>query len=258
MTREGLTAFIFARGGSKGIKDKNIRTVAGQPLIAHSIACALASRSVARVMVSTDSEGIADVARAHGADVILRPAQLAADDSPELLAWKHAVAESGVFGDGGQDLFLSLPATSPLRSPADVDASVAKFRAGGCDILFGITPSRRSPYLNMVTIGSDGLIRVVIDGSSAYRRQDVPDVYDITTSVYVSTPAYVLACQGRLSDGKVGHIIIPPQRSLDIDDPFDLHLAGLLLKHPFSAGADGAFRADADGANPADGVGGQA
>jgi CMP-N-acetylneuraminic acid synthetase len=241
MTREGLTAFIFARGGSKGIRDKNIRSVAGKPLIAHSIACALASRTVSRVMVSTDSRDIATAARAHGAEVLERPAPLASDDSPELLAWKHAVTESGVFGAGGQDVFLSLPATSPLRSPADVDGAVGKFRAGGCDILFGITPSKRSPYLNMVAIGADGLIRVVIEGSSAYRRQDVPDVYDITTSVYVSTPDYVLACQGRLSDGKVGHVIIPPERSLDIDEPFDLHLAGLLLKHPFREAGQGAL-----------------
>jgi CMP-N-acetylneuraminic acid synthetase len=240
MTRKGLTVFIFARGGSKGIKDKNIRPVAGKPLIAHSIACALACRSVARVLVSTDSEAIAAAARAHGADVLMRPAHLASDDSPELLSWKHAVAASGAFGADGQDLFVSLPATSPLRSPADVDGAVEKFRAGGCDILFGITPSRRSPYLNMVTVGADGLIRVVIDGSSSYRRQDVPDVYDITTCVYVTTPAYVTACQGRLIDGRVGHVVIPPERSLDIDDPFDLHLAELLLEHPFRDGSGGA------------------
>jgi N-acylneuraminate cytidylyltransferase len=239
MTKTGLTAFIFARGGSKGIKDKNIRMVAGKPLIAHSIASALASRSISRVMVSTDGEAIAEASRAYGADVLMRPAALASDDSPELLSWKHAVDASGAFGPDGQDLFVSLPATSPLRSPEDVDGAVAKFRAGGCEVLFGISPSRRSPYLNMVTIGDDGLIRVVLDDARSYRRQDVPDVYDITTCVYVTTPGFVRDCRGRLMDGRVGYVVIPPERSLDIDDPFDLHLAELLLTRPFRAGGEG-------------------
>lgn len=233
-----LAAFIFARGGSKGIKDKNIREVAGKPLIAHSIACALATRSVGRVVVSTDSPAIAAAARAHGAEVLDRPEELASDKSPELLSWKHAIqSRPDLFGSGGQPLFISLPATSPLRAPADVDAAVERFRQGGCDILFGITPSRRNPYLNMVTVGKDGLIRIAIEGSSAIRRQDVPDVFDITTCVYVADPAYVLGCQGRLIDGRVGYVEIPAERSLDIDDPFDLHLAELLLTRPFRAGA---------------------
>ena len=91
----------------------------------------------------------------------------------------------------------------------------------------------------MVTIGDDGLIRVVLDDARSYRRQDVPDVYDITTCVYVTTPGFVRDCRGRLMDGRVGYVVIPPERSLDIDDPFDLHLAELLLTRPFRAGGEG-------------------
>lgn len=227
-----MTAFIFARGGSKGIKDKNIRKVGGKPLIAHSIGCALASKYVSRIIVSTDSEAIAEVARAYGADVLMRPAHLAADDSPEILAWRHAIEESGIYGESPQELFLSLPATSPLRSKEDIDAAIERFMKKDCDIVFGISPSRRNPYLNMATVDKDGLIHVAISGSNAVRRQDVPDVFDITTCVYATSPNYVRTCK-RLIEGRVGYIEIPVERSLDIDDEIDLYLANLMMTYPF-------------------------
>ncbi|MBI1861052.1 MAG: hypothetical protein HYR96_09070, partial [Deltaproteobacteria bacterium] len=90
-----LCALIFARGGSKGVKNKNIRSVNGKPLIAHSIACALGSRWVGRVIVSTDSAEIGAVARQSGAEVLERPKELASDAVPELLAWRHAIETLG-------------------------------------------------------------------------------------------------------------------------------------------------------------------
>jgi len=233
MEPKSITAFIFARGGSKGVKNKNIRVVGGKPLIAHSIACALASHHIGEVIVSTDSAEIGTVARQFGAQVLHRPAHLAADDTPELLAWRHALdACPEIFVQAGQQVFVSLPATSPLRAPADVDAALARFARGGCDIVFGISPSRRNPYLNMVTVGSDGLVRIAMEGSRAVRRQDVPDMYDVTTCIYVSSPEYLRTC-GRLVDGRVGYVEIPVERSIDIDEDFDLHLADLLLSNPY-------------------------
>ena len=234
MSDKTQTAFIFARGGSKGVTDKNIRPVAGKPLIAHSILCALQSRYVGRVIVSTDSGAIAAVAREYGAEVLARPKELAEDTSPELLAWRHAVASNAALFAGKNALFISLPATSPLRAPQDVDAAVERYRQGGCDIVFGIAPSHRSPYLNMVSVDEKGLIGLVIPGSKAVRRQDVPPVYDITTCVYVSGAGYVETCAS-LMQGRVGYVEIPPQRALDIDDEYDLYLADLMLAHPFGA-----------------------
>jgi len=224
-------AFIFARGGSKGVKDKNIRPVAGKPLLAYSIESALSSECIASVVVSTDSERIAAVATRYGAEVLTRPADLAADRSPELLAWKHAIA-SYRERLSATSTFISLPATSPLRATADIDAAIAKFQQGGCDILFGITAAHRNPYLNMVRIGADGLLEVVNSGSQAVRRQDVPEVYDVTTCVYVGDVGYINACE-KLMQGRVGYIEIPTERSLDIDTEFDLYLADLILGQPF-------------------------
>lgn len=227
------TAFIFARGGSKGVKDKNIRVVGGKPLIAHSIASALASQAIGRVVVSTNDARIAEAARSYGAQVLDRPDDLAGDTTPELLAWRHAIDRHEDLFNGPQaQPFISLPATSPLRSHEDVDAAVARFREQSCDILFGVTPAHRNPWLNMVRVGEDGFLQVVMPGSSAVRRQDVPPVYDVTTCVYVGDAGYLRRCE-RLMQGRVGYVIIPPERSLDVDTHFDLHLADLMLTHPF-------------------------
>ena len=225
-------AFIFARGGSKGVKDKNIRPVAGKPLISHSIECALSSNYISAVVVSTDSEKIAAVATNAGAQVLLRPAYLAGDKTPELLAWKHAI-ECHVELLNNRSLFISLPATSPLRVAEDIDAAIEKFQQSPCDILFGITRSHRNPYLNMVSITPEGLLEIVNSGSNAVRRQDVPEVYDVTTAVYVGDVEYIMSCE-KLMQGRVGYVEIPVERSLDIDTEYDLYLADLILKNPIN------------------------
>lgn len=232
MTSNNYIAFIFARGGSKGVKDKNIRTVAGKPLIAHSIEAALASPFIDAVVVSTDSEKIADVARLHGAEVLPRPTRLAGDATPELLAWKHAI-ESQRDRLAAHSTFISLPATSPLRTTADIEAAIEKFQQGQCDILFGIAEAHRNPYLNMVKVNDENLLEIVNSGSDAVRRQDVPDIYDVTTCVYIGNIDYILSTD-KLMQGRVGYVQIPVERALDIDTEFDLYLADLIMSHPFT------------------------
>ena len=236
MDTKAYVAFIFARGGSKGVKDKNIRPVAGKPLIAHAISGALASSFIESVIVSTDSDRIADIANQYGAEVLMRPAELAADATPELLAWKHAIeSRRDRLQDSGT--FVSLPVTSPLRAPRDIDAAIEKFKRQQCDILFGITESHRNPFLNMVTINDDDLLEIVNAGSNAVRRQDVADVYDVTTCVYIADPDYILSCES-LMQGRVGYVMIPAERALDIDSEFDLYLADLMLENPFKPGPE--------------------
>jgi CMP-N-acetylneuraminic acid synthetase len=232
------TAFIFARGGSKGVKNKNIFPVAGKPLIAHSIASAVASSTVGRVIVSTDDAQIAAAARAYGAQVLERPVELAGDTTPEIMAWRHAIDSfQELFTGPEAQPFISLPATSPLRAPQDVDAAMARFRSHACDVLFGISPAHRNPYLNMVTINEHDLINIAIPGSSAIRRQDVLQMYDVTTCVYVGDASYIQSCT-RLMEGRVGYVVIPPERALDIDTYYDLHLAELMLTHPYKPSAE--------------------
>lgn len=223
------SAFIFARGGSKGVINKNIRIVAGKPLIIHTIESALASRYIKRIIVSTDSEKIAKISSDFGAEILMRPAEISGDNSPEILAWKHAINN---YSESLNGIFISLPATSPLRAIEDIDKGIDKFNKTDCDILFGVTPSHRSPYLNMAKINKSDLLEIIIPNSTATRRQDVPQVYDITTCIYVSNVKYIKHC-ANLMDGRVSYTCIPVERSIDIDTEFDLHLAELMLENPY-------------------------
>ena len=233
----GLTGFIFARGGSKGVPRKNLRMVGGKPLIAWAIDCALSSRHIDRVVVSTDDAEIAETSRACGAETpFSRPAELASDNVSELLAWRHAIETMRAMDDGvALDPFVSVPAVAPLRAPQDVDASIEEFlrlRAAGAspDLVLSVTPAHRSPYFNMVVEGPDGWVRLAARGEddAPVRRQDAPQMFDIATCVYTADPEFILRTNALL-DGRVGRVVVPQERALDIDTEFDLEVANLLL-----------------------------
>lgn len=222
-----VCAFIFARGGSKGLPGKNIRELGGLPLMAHSIRTAQQVARVDKIYVSTEDEAIARVAREFGAEVIDRPAELATDTAPEWLAWRHAIdtvfARAGAF-----DIFLSLPATSPLRSVDDVNACLDALN-DSTDVVVTVTPAARSPYFNMVTRTQEGQTNLVIGGHGAARRQDAPAVYDLTTVAYVTRPEFVRT-HDRLFDGRVGSVVVPKIRAVDIDDIHDFQFAEVLIR----------------------------
>ncbi|QYJ95151.1 cytidylyltransferase domain-containing protein [Shewanella spartinae] len=221
-------AFIFARGGSKGLPRKNVKLLAGKPLLLYSIDTALATPSIEHVFVSTDDTEIADVARASGAIVIERPAELASDTSPEWLSWRHAIEWVQVHY-GEFDGFISLPATSPLRSIDDVEGAINKLFTTEADICISVTPASRSPFFNMVKQIETGMVELVDkpQGEVA-RRQDAPPVFDITTVVYATTPYFVLNHYGIFS-GKVTSIEVPKERAVDIDDIYDFKLAEAII-----------------------------
>ena len=221
-------AFIFARGGSKGLPGKNIRPLAGKPLLQYSIDTALTSPSISQVFVSTDDPLIANVATSAGAIVIERPAELATDSSPEWLSWRHAI-EWAIAHYGPFDGFVSLPATSPLRSVLDVEAAIAKRHELDADICISVTLANRSPYFNMVRETVDGFVELVNKPTGeVVRRQDAPQVFDITTVVYATTPKFVLEHYGLFS-GKVTSIEVPKERAVDIDDIYDFKLAEAIV-----------------------------
>lgn len=220
-----LFAFVFARGGSKGVPRKNVRKLGGVPLIAHSIRVAREIPAVGGVFVSTDCDEIAQIAREHGAEVIVRPPELASDTASEWAAWRHAVtfleAQGRTF-----DLFLSLPATSPLRSRQDVDACLNMMDAQ-TDIVITVTPAARSPYFNMIQRTDDGYSEIVLPGTGVSRRQDAPQVFDMTTVAYLTRPDFIKTRQG-VFDGAVRSVVVPKHRAVDIDDEIDFQLAELL------------------------------
>ncbi len=229
-----IVAFVFARGGSKGLPRKNLLPLAGKPLIVHSIDTARALPRVAKVVVSTDDTEIADVARSAGAEVpFLRSPELASDTASEWLAWQHAIRALRAAGET-IDVFLSLPPTSPLRIPADVNCCLDALLSTSADVVITVREAERNPYFNMVRRDADGSVHLAIEGVF-HRRQDAPELYDVTTVAYAARADFILNA-GHLFDGKVRAVRIPRERALDIDTGLDMLVGEALAGKVASAG----------------------
>jgi len=223
-------ALICARGGSKGLPGKNIRPLAGKPLIAWAIQQALAVKRIRRVIVSTDSEDIAQVARAAGAEVpFLRPGELAQDNSPEWLVWRHALEYLKANEGNYPGALVVVPATAPLRAVEDLENCLDEYEKGGADMIITVTDAHRSPYFNMIKVQPEGYASLVIPpDSTVTRRQDAPMVYDMTTVGYVARPDFVMTRNG-IFEGKIRHVRVPAERALDIDTHLDFRIAECLM-----------------------------
>jgi N-acylneuraminate cytidylyltransferase len=224
-------ACIFARSGSKGMVNKNIQQFSGKPLISWTIELALKVKRINEVFVSTDSEEIAEIARIAGATIpFIRPSELATDTSPEWHSWQHFIKFLADKDGRLPEAFLSLPATSPLRSTIDVENCLNEFKKGRADFVVGITPSERNPYFNMVKKGEDNQVNLVIQQGEKYsRRQDTPEIFDLTTVCYVGKPSIILT-KNSIFEGKVAGVEIPRERAIDIDTELDFQIAEFLFK----------------------------
>ena len=226
-----VVAIIFARGGSKGLPGKNIRPLFGKPLIAWSIEHALSVKCIARVLVSTDSDEIAAVALQNGAEVpFMRPAGLAGDNSPEWLAWRHALNYLRETTGELPDVMVSVPTTSPLRFPQDIENCLDEYDKGDADIVITVTNAHRSPYFNMVKVNADGTVGLVNPPQTAIaRRQDAPIVYDMATVCYVVKPEFLMSNES-IFEGRVRSVNVPAKRAIDIDTLLDFQIAEYLMQ----------------------------
>jgi len=224
-----VVAFVFCRGGSKGLPGKNLRLLGGVTLVERAIATAMAATAVDRVVLSTDDEAIARVGEAAGAEVpFLRPAELAADDAPEIEAWRHALDHLEAAGTEVQ-LFVSVPATAPLRAVEDVDRCIAAALEPGVDAAITVTRTERNPWFDMVRVDEAGRVHRLLDGPLLHRRQDAPPAYAVTPVCYAAKPRWVRTTPGTLAGAIVG-VEVPSERSVDIDSELDLRLAEVLLE----------------------------
>lgn len=220
---------IPARGGSKGIPNKNIRVLAGKPLIAYSIASARATSRLSDCVVSTDSGVIADVARQHGGRVpFLRPEALATDAALSAPVMLHAVdaveAERGI----RVDVVVMLQPTCPLRRAEDIDGAVDTLLTEGCDSVVSLVDVQAHHPARMYTL-EGGALRSVLDEGVAMRpRQELSPVYIRSGDVYVTTVAS-LRSTGSMMGGTCRAWVIPPDRACNIDGPLDLVVAESLL-----------------------------
>jgi CMP-N,N'-diacetyllegionaminic acid synthase len=219
---------ICARGGSKGVPGKNVRVLAGRPLIAHSVEQAAATKLFDRVVVSTDSEEIAAAARDAGAEVpFMRPRELATDTAPKVPVIRHALQASERHYGATFDIIVDLDATSPLRVPEDIVACVRLAEGGAPNVITG-TPSRHSPYFNMVEERDGGISLVKTPGAAIARRQDAPRTYDMNASIYVWRRDALLADGPLITKGTRLHVM-PAERSIDVDSELDWMMVERLM-----------------------------
>ena len=225
-----IIALICAREGSKGVTNKNTKLLGGKPLIVRTIEQVKKIKEINRVIVSTDSKEIANIAIDAGAEVpFTRPAKLAEDNAPEWLVWRHAIESINKLDGSYPDIVIIVPVTSPLRTEGDIKNCLIKYQKGNADIIITVTDSHRNPYFNMIKINEQGVAsRVIEPEKNIARRQEAPVVYDMTTVAYVTNPKFILEKNGIFS-GKVGHVHIPIERALDIDTTLDFKIAELLL-----------------------------
>jgi CMP-N,N'-diacetyllegionaminic acid synthase len=232
-----VTCVIGARGGSKGLAGKNIRPLLGKPMIAWSIEQALACPEITRVVVSTDSSEIAEVARQHGAEVpFMRPPELANDSAGKWEVWQHALRACEQHYKEPIDLFVDLDCTSPLRDVEDISKAIAHFRSSGMDAVFSICEAAKNPYFNMLE-EENGILRICKTlPKPIVRRQDAPKVYTHVASIYVLSPEYLRRGTGLLS-GRTQGYDIGADKSLDVDSQFDFELIEYLMRKRMAAKA---------------------
>ena len=227
-----LLAIIPARGGSKSLPGKNVRLLAGLPLIGHSIRCAQLTPAITRTIVSTDSEAIASVAEDLGADVpFLRPADLASDSAAMWPVIQHALVETERQSDVLYDAVVLLDPTSPGRIPEDIETAVAELqRDPRADGVIGVSEPEFNPYWHCV-VDRDGYMQDLIPGAQSYvRRQDVPPVYRINATLYVWRREHVLGADDWRS-GRLRMYVVPDLRAFHIDDAAQFQRAELMLEH---------------------------
>lgn len=222
---------ICARGGSKGLKNKNIRNLNGKPLIAHSIEQAKESKLFNHIVVSTDSDEIIDVARKYGAEVFFkRSEELSNDKAGKVKAIQDAFIKSEEYFQEKFDYHFDLDATSPLRFVSDIHNAFELFLQNKNDILQTAMPSRKSPYFNLVELDENNHLFLSKKlEKPILRRQDSPKCFDLNASIYIWTRDAILN-NDTVFVKNCGLYIMPEDRSIDIDNELDFDFVEFIMK----------------------------
>lgn len=222
---------ICARGGSKGVKNKNIKEINGKPLIAYTVEQAIKSELFDHVVISTDSDEIANISKKYGAEVFFkRDAQMASDTAGKLDVIKDAFRKSEEYYNTKYDYNVDLDATAPLREVEDIINAFNQFINDDNDNLFSAMPSRRSPYFNLVEEDKNGRVYLSkkLEGN-VLRRQDAPKSYDMNASIYIWKRDTLLN-EDSIFLEKTGLYVMPEERSIDIDTPLDYKFVEFIMK----------------------------
>lgn len=222
---------ICARGGSKGVKNKNIKLLHNKPLIAYTIEQAKKSKLFEHIVISTDSDAIADIAKEYGAEVFFkRDARMASDTAGKIEVIRDAFVKSEEHYGEKFDYLIDLDATAPLRDVRDIIDSFKQFLADDNDNLITAMPSRRSPYFNLIEMDERGKVFVSkkLD-KTILRRQDSPKTYDMNASIYIWKREVILTQDSVFLDN-TGLYVMPEERSIDIDSELDFEFVEFMMR----------------------------
>jgi N-acylneuraminate cytidylyltransferase/CMP-N,N'-diacetyllegionaminic acid synthase len=221
---------ICARGGSKGVLGKNLREIAGRPLMAYTIEAARQSAMFEAIAVSSDSDDILSMARKFGADVLVRrPDELASDSAPKVPAIRHCFEAAERELNKKFPVFADLDVTSPLRLPQDIVGAIRLLEERNVSSVITGAPARRSPYFNLVELDKNGVPRVAKPlAEGIVRRQDAPRTYDMNASIYVWKRDVFLRHPAVFYDDTL-LFEMPEERSTDIDSELDFEIVEMLL-----------------------------
>lgn len=227
---EKVLAVIPARGGSKGIPDKNIHPLHGKPLIAYSIESAKRSKLISKLIVSTDSPRIAEVARSLGGEVpFLRPAELSMDDSLSSDVVKHALTQMKLLFDIEFEYVLLLQPTTPLRTAEDIDSALKRLFDSGADSIVSLVDVGAHHPARMYFLKENRLKTVLEEGTMMKPRQALDPVYIRSGDIYACKTEWLLKTGTMMSLNSLPYLI-PANRTINIDSPRDLLLAESLLE----------------------------
>jgi CMP-N,N'-diacetyllegionaminic acid synthase len=222
-----VLAVIPARGGSKGVPRKNVRLLGGKPLIAWTIEAAARSAHIDRMITTTEDAEILSVAREFGCEIpFVRPAELAADNTPGMAPIRHALNQLT-----GYDYVVVLQPTSPLRNTADIDGCISRCSELNADACVSMEVATTPPQ--WLYIKREGFfVESFLQGAQAnVRRQEIPEVYGLNGAVYVARTRWIDSGHSFL-DGKVACYEMPPERSLDVDTEWDWHVLSQIVAGP--------------------------
>ena len=224
---------ICARGGSKGVKGKNVKLLNGKPLIAYSIEQARKSGLFDVIAVSSDSAQILEVAEIYGADCLIRrPDELATDTAAKLPVIRQCVSEAERQYQRTFDILVDLDATSPLRLTDDIRNAVSLLEVSGAGNVITAMPARRSPYFNLVELDEQGIVHLSKPlATPVVRRQDAPKCFDMNASIYVWR-RQVLFEAPSLFNVDTRLYVMPEERSIDIDSELDFRFVEFLMSQP--------------------------
>lgn len=223
-----VIAVVPARAGSKGVKDKNMRQLGGRPLLAWPILVAKHTPEIDRIIVSTDGEDIADVAKKYRAEVYHRPAPLASDKSPVIEALRDLTRQLLAEGENPEIMVL-LEATAPFRTPADITTCIERLVKENLDSIGTFSGAHLNPHRAWSI--EDGVARTFISGAVPWLpRQQLPPAWQLTGTVYAFNPLNLPKDTPSILYGRLGAHIVDETANFDIDTETDLKVANALFE----------------------------